>query len=101
MELTVDGIKCYATHYPTQGRKDRFNLVGHIHGGWKYCLNSLNIGVDVHHFRPVNLKSIPFHYKAICEYYDEDMWAAYNDINAAYIGKRGKKGTYFRPSTET
>jgi calcineurin-like phosphoesterase family protein len=95
MELEVDGIKCYLTHYPTKGKADRFNLVGHIHAAWKYQLNSLNVGVDVHHFRPVSFDKIPFHFKAVCEYYDEDVWVGYNEINGAFRGKRGKKGSYF------
>jgi len=101
LELEVEGIRCYATHYPTQGRADRFNLVGHIHGAWKYQLNMLNVGIDVHHYHPVNLKSIPFHYKAICEFYDNDVWVAYDKINAVYHGKRGKQGNYFtKPKPE-
>ena len=95
IELDVAGIPCYITHYPTKSKKDRFNLVGHIHGIWKLQLNSLNVGVDVHHFRPVNINKIPFYFKAIQEFYDEDAWAAYNEINSQFVGKRGKKGTYF------
>jgi calcineurin-like phosphoesterase family protein len=49
IELEVEGIPCYATHYPTRGRADRFNLVGHIHAAWKYQLNTFNIGVDTNH----------------------------------------------------
>ena len=97
IEIDIEGIPCYITHYPTQGRIYKFNLVGHIHGIWKYQLNSFNVGVDVNGFRPVNLNSIPFHLKAICEYYDDDAWAAYNDVNSSYLEKRGKKGTYFKP----
>jgi len=95
LEADFGGIQCYVTHYPTCGVKDRFNLVGHIHGAWKYQLNMLNIGVDVNHYRPVDSDRIPFHFKAIAEFYDEDVWVANNPINAEYIGKRGKKGTYF------
>ena len=92
------GIECYVTHYPTQGRDDAFNLVGHIHAAWKYQLNSLNIGVDVHHFRPVDTATIPFHFNAVSKFYDEDVWAAYHHINKMYHGVRGKKGTYFTPA---
>lgn len=95
LDLEIDGIKCYVTHYPTHGKQDRFNLVGHIHAAWKYQLNSLNIGVDVHNFRPVNLNTIPFHYKAVCEFYDDDVWVGYDPINFIYKNKRGKKGSYF------
>jgi calcineurin-like phosphoesterase family protein len=96
VQLDIEGIPCYITHYPTQGMATCFNLVGHIHTAWKYQLNMLNIGVDVHHFRPVNLDSIPFHLTAISEYYDEDVWVAYNEINQRYRGKRGKEGSYFK-----
>ena len=85
-------------YYPTMGRKDRFNLVGHIHAAWKYQLNSMNVGVDANHFAPIDLASIPFHYGAITKFYDEDVWAAYNELNAKWVGIRGKKGSYFKPN---
>jgi calcineurin-like phosphoesterase family protein len=97
IEMDIGGIPCYITHYPTETKIDRFNLVGHIHGAWKYQLNMLNIGVDVHHFHPVNLDTIPFHYKAVCEFYDNDVWVAYDPINASHRTARGKKNSYFRP----
>lgn len=95
IEINIEGIPCYATHYPTTGRRDCFNLVGHIHAVWKYQLNMFNIGIDANHFEPVNLDKIPFHLRAITEFYDEDVWAAYHEINSKYRSKRGKKGTYF------
>jgi len=97
IEMDVNGIPCYLTHYPSEGKIDRFNLVGHIHGAFKYQLNSLNVGVDVHHFRPVNIDSIPFHLTAITKFYDMDVWAAYTKINFSHLKTRGKKDTYFRP----
>ena len=96
MEIDIEGIPCYITHYPTQGRENRFNLVGHVHGAFKYQLNMMNIGVDCNHFRPHNIKSIPFHYTAICKYYDRDVFAAYSKINFAYIDERSRKDTYFK-----
>jgi calcineurin-like phosphoesterase family protein len=96
MELDVAGIKCNVTHYPSRAVHDMFNLVGHIHGAWKYQLNSVNVGVDANHFVPHNLdEAIPFFLKAISEFYDEDVWAAYNAANSPYVGIRGKKGVYF------
>lgn len=89
------GIPCYLTHYPTRGVPDRFNIVGHIHAAWKYQLNMINVGVDVHHFKPVNVQSIPGHLKAIQEYYDKDVWVGYEEINAQYVGIRGKQSSYF------
>ena len=96
LELEIEGVPCYATHYPTTGRKDCFNLVGHVHAIWKYQLNMFNIGWDANNFKPVNLDTIPSHLKLITEEYDEDVWAAYNEINTDYCGIRGKKGTYFK-----
>ena len=95
----LGGVKCYVTHYPTRGVEDAFNLVGHIHAAWKYQLNMLNIGVDVHHFRPVCVDTIPFHLGAVEKFYDQDVWVGYNPINANYQGKRGKPGSYFTPAT--
>jgi len=96
MELTCGGVECYATHYPTKGREDKFNIIGHVHGIWRYNLNMFNLGVDANHFCPVNLETIPKHLKAIKEFYDEDAWACYNKINTQFIGKRGRKGSYFK-----
>lgn len=95
--LVVDhgGQRYNITHYPTQGVQNLFNLVGHVHGAWKVQKNMLNVGVDVHHFRPVNMDDIPFWTKAINEFYDEDVWVSYWPVNMVWRDKRGKKGTYF------
>ena len=98
IERTFCNIPCYITHYPTEGRVDLFNIVGHIHAAWKYQLNSMNIGVDVNHFYPVDSDTIGFHFKAISEFYDDDVWVGYKDINNFYRYWRGKRGTYFRPT---
>lgn len=95
IEIDFDGVPCYLTHYPTQGVKDRFNIVGHIHAAWKYQLNMINVGVDVQHFMPVDASSIPFHLKAITEFYDKDVWVGYEELNAQYVGVRGKQSSYF------
>lgn len=95
LEKVLGDISCYLTHYPSKGRVGLFNIVGHIHSAWKYQLNMMNAGVDVHHYYPVNLASIPSHFKAITEFYDDDVWVAYADINGAYRGIRGKRGCYF------
>jgi len=96
MEAEVGDIKCYITHYPSRSVPDKFNLVGHIHSAWKYQLNMLNVGVDVNHFKPLDMdEAVPFFLKAITEFYDDDVWVAYHAANHPYIGKRGKKGVYF------
>ena len=96
--VLVGNRMCFITHYPTCGVIDRFNLVGHIHAAWKYQLNMLNVGVDVHHFRPMDLDTLTFHYEAATKFYDQDVWVAYNQINSTYVGQRGKAGTYFTKS---
>lgn len=93
-KIEVGGIYCFVTHYPTQGREDYFNLVGHIHSAWKVQKNMLNVGIDVNHYRPMELdKDIPFLYGAICQHYDDDVWVAGHRANALN-NKRGKPGRY-------
>lgn len=98
IEMDIQGLPCYITHYPSQGKKNKFNLVGHIHAAWKYQLNMLNVGVDVHHFKPVDLNSVWFHFEAITKFYDQDVWSAYNPINASFQTIRGVQDTYFKRS---
>jgi len=95
VELQIGDLSCWATHYPTLGKTDKFNLCAHIHGAWKFQLNMLNVGVDVHHFCPVDLDRIPFFFKAISEFYDNDVWVAYQPMNSDYQDSRGKKSNYF------
>ncbi len=96
IELGVGGVDCFAVHYPTRGKTDRFNLVGHIHGAWRYQLNAFNVGIDVNHFRPVDFDTIPFHFNAVSKFYDADVWASYHMSNMCFIGKRGKPDGYFK-----
>jgi calcineurin-like phosphoesterase family protein len=94
--LEIGDLKCWVTHYPTQGRTDLFNLVGHIHAIWKFQLNCLNVGVDVHHFRPILIDDVPDHFTAICKYYDRDVWVAYEEVNSRFAAERGAKSRYFK-----
>jgi calcineurin-like phosphoesterase family protein len=94
VEIIIDDLRCYVTHYPTQGRNHQFNLVGHIHSAWKVQLNMLNVGVDVHNYLPITGDKVRFYYNAIKNFYDEDVWVAYKDVNAEYRGVRGQKGRY-------
>lgn len=91
---TVNKIRCYLTHYPTHGISDAFNLVGHIHGAWKVQLNSLNVGIDVHNYCPITYDDVEFYFKAICEFYDDDVWSAYCPHNQKFKNIRGKGGSY-------
>jgi len=96
--LEINGLKCWVTHYPTQGRPDMFNLVGHIHSSWKYQLNMLNVGLDVHHFAPVNACDVPKHLENITRLYDRDVWVAYDDLNTRFRETRGAKSRYYKGS---
>jgi calcineurin-like phosphoesterase family protein len=105
MEIDVpvpdsDPIQCYITHYPTHSRADKFNLVGHIHGAWKFQLNQINVGIDVNHFYPMDMAEIPFFFTAITQFYDSDVWQAYSPVNQQYVGTRGKQSRYFNPEVK-
>lgn len=94
MELDVSGVQCYLTHYPSAGRTDRFNLVGHVHGSWRVQLNMLNVGLDAHYLYPVPFTNIPFHHTAITKYFDQDTFAGYLDVNRSFEATRGRKSSY-------
>ncbi len=95
MEMTIGGVECWLTHYPTRSRSDKFNIVGHIHGRWHIQKNMINVGVDVNHFRPYSEDSVPYYLKAIKTYYDDDVWCADHHANKPHMD-RGKKGSYFK-----
>lgn len=95
LEVEIDGKKCFIQHYPSESNILGFNLVGHIHTAWKVQLNMINIGVDCNCFRPHNLyEDIPFLINAITNFYDEDVWVSYSDVNSSYRDTRGKKSRY-------
>lgn len=87
-------IYCFATHYPTRSKTDKFNIVGHIHSAWKYQKNMLNVSCDVHSFIPMKTSKIPFFLTAIEKFYDDDVWVANHPANKIHM-ERGKKGSYF------
>lgn len=101
IEIEAGDLKCFVTHYPTRGKTEIFNLVGHIHSAWKVQFNMFNVGVDVNHFFPTNADKIPFYLKAICDFYDDDVWVAYKSVNKSWCGIRGKSGSYFVNSGKT
>lgn len=99
LNLTVGNIDCFLVHYPSCASPNKFNLVGHIHDVWKCQLNMLNVGVDCNHFMPHNLdEAVPFFLKVVTEFFDDDVWSAYNPANQDYFNKRGRKGSYYNES---
>lgn len=75
LELEIAGVPCLLQHYPARAVKDRFNIVGHIHGLWKVRPNMVNVGVDAWHFLPVSEQEIRFVYDAMrTGKYDENVF---------------------------
>ena len=96
LDLEIGKLDCRLHHYPTLHSVDyRFSLCGHIHGAWKVQKNMLNVGVDVHHFYPVSEEQVLFYFKAISEFYDDDVWCADHESNTENF-LRGKMGTYYK-----
>jgi calcineurin-like phosphoesterase family protein len=87
LELDFDDLKLYLTHYPSTSRKDRFNLVGHVHDAWKFMPNMINVAVDSNNFRPVNLDTIRFYHGAIMHHFNQDIFAAYLPQNLEHVDK--------------
>lgn len=95
IEAGEEKIPCYMTHYPAKGVKDKFNLVGHIHSAWRIQLNMFNVGVDANHFAPVDLDvTVPFLLNAITNFYDSDVFVAYDSINSDHLSSRSVKASY-------
>jgi calcineurin-like phosphoesterase family protein len=94
LKFEYQSLSLYATHYPTQGLSDRFNVVGHVHGTWRCQLNMLNVGVDNFGYSPCHISRIPFFVDAITNHYDRDVWVAYENVNAAFRGFRGSGNRY-------
>jgi calcineurin-like phosphoesterase family protein len=57
-EGKIEGIDIYMNHIPSKCPKSKFSLTGHIHDAWKIRKNLINVGVDVHHYRPVSIEDI-------------------------------------------
>lgn len=74
-------IEAFATHAPTNSMPGKFNIVGHIHGAWRFQKNMINAGVDVHHFRPVSVSNLAFIFNSIKTYSDKDVWFQGNFID--------------------
>ena len=64
----------FLVHYPSIRNKDVFTLFGHIHRGQMVKKNALNVGVDVHHYKPVSMKEVEFWKNAIVNFYDNDVF---------------------------
>jgi calcineurin-like phosphoesterase family protein len=65
-------------HAP-QDAKDplAFYLYGHIHQLQMVKRNGLNVGVDCHQFKPIDLEVVKFYYDAIMKHYDNNVFMSY------------------------
>jgi calcineurin-like phosphoesterase family protein len=61
-EVTDGDQKLTLCHYPmitwNGARKGALQLFGHVHDNWQGTRNSINVGVDVWGFKPIQLKDI-------------------------------------------
>lgn len=94
LDIRIEDIDLYLTHYPTTTKIDKFNLVGHVHDSWKFMPNMINVGLDVNNFRPVNFDQISFYYNSIMSHFDKDIWAAYLPQNMEHFKNRGQNTSY-------
>lgn len=61
-------------HKPTEADLNKFNLFGHIHRLQMVKRFGLNVGVDVHKYRPVPLSTVRHYHHLIESFYDEDVF---------------------------
>lgn len=53
---------------------NHINLFGHVH---KLCMiksYGINVGVDCHNFKPIDLETVLFYHNGIFNYYDKDVF---------------------------
>lgn len=54
--------------------KNEFNIFGHIHKLQMVKRLGLNVGVDCHNFKPIDLDTVLFYRNAIRNFYDEEVF---------------------------
>lgn len=71
----VEGYYMNLTHKPSKVKnKKGINLFGHIH---KLCMvkpYGLNVGIDCHNFKPIDLETVLFYHNAILNHYDNEVF---------------------------
>jgi calcineurin-like phosphoesterase family protein len=61
-------------HKPEDCNMKMFNLFGHIHALQLVKKFGLNVGIDAHHFYPIDTETIKFYKEAIEKYYDKNVF---------------------------
>jgi len=76
--LSVGGLTLMMVHEPLKANtfpvKSDFTLFGHIHNLQKVKRDGLNVSMDAHHFRPINVEDVIFYKNAIMTHYDENVF---------------------------
>lgn len=53
-----EGDQLWFCHYPLQKHDELYSAFGHVHEAIKVAKRGINVGVDVWHFRPVDLQKV-------------------------------------------
>lgn len=61
-------------HEPSKLNDFEFGLFGHIHKLQMVRRNGLNVGVDCHNYKPIDLETVLFYKNAIENHYDEEVF---------------------------
>lgn len=76
--LLINGQYYLLIHDPKEALEKMdssdFVLFGHIHGRQMVKKFGLDVGVDAHHFRPIDMKTVEFYKNAIENHYDDSVW---------------------------
>lgn len=72
--IEVEGRRFQLVHEPEEATAGEFFLFGHIHQLQTVKRNGLNVGVDCHFFRPIDLQVVLFYQNAIQNLYDDNVF---------------------------
>jgi len=81
--IILNDSKFYLIHEPEFGDAadpKPFYLYGHIHKLQMIKRNGLNVGVDCHHFKPINKDTVLFYENAILNHYDKNAFMTIGDV---------------------
>lgn len=71
----LNGLKFWLVHKPVDADdKAKFYLFGHVHKLRMVMTNGLNVGVDCHDFKPIDVETVMFYRNAIENHYDENVF---------------------------
>jgi calcineurin-like phosphoesterase family protein len=62
-------------HKPEDSKGNNlFWLFAHIHAAQTVKKNGLNVGVDCHNFKPIDMEAVLFYRNAILNHYDKNVF---------------------------